>query len=119
MKPSSELVSYHVVSETSVSITFCVYTSHHKTITCIHRTVGAPLSGRISDRTVVKWRKWRGGKWVPEDRLRATLWGATALVPLSILGSGLLTQFVEGRIGLVLNLVCLFVNGLGVRTFML
>ena len=36
------------------------------------------------------------------------------MVPLSVLFSGLVTQFVPGRVGLVLNLVALFVNGLGV-----
>ena len=36
------------------------------------------------------------------------------MVPCSILLSGLVTQFVPGKVGLVLNLVLLFVNGLGV-----
>jgi hypothetical protein len=54
---------------------------------------------------------------VPEDRLRATLPGAMVLVPVSVLLSGLITQFVEGqRVGLVLNLICFFINGFGVRT---
>jgi len=35
-------------------------------------------------------------------------------VPFSVLFSGLFTQFVEGPIGLVLNLICLFINGIGV-----
>jgi hypothetical protein len=51
---------------------------------------------------------------VPEDRLRATLWGAATLTPLSVLAAGFITQYVEGPVGLVLNLVCLFLNGLGV-----
>ena len=76
--------------------------------------VGAPLAGRLSDRVVIAWRKRRGGVWVPEDRLRATLWGAAVLVPMSILLSGLTTQFVPGTLGIGLNLVWLFMNGVGV-----
>ena len=60
-------------------------------------------------------REKRGGVWVPEDRLRATLPGALVMAPCSILLSGLVTQYVRGTPGLVLNLVLLFVNGLGVR----
>jgi hypothetical protein len=66
---------------------------------------------------VVKYRAKRGGIWYPEDRLRGTLFGAGILVPLSVLFSGLLTQFVPGRISLALNLFCLFLNGFGVRLF--
>lgn len=36
------------------------------------------------------------------------------MVPLSIGVSGLLTAYVGGPIGLLLNLLCLFVNGMGV-----
>ncbi|EPQ50676.1 MFS general substrate transporter [Gloeophyllum trabeum ATCC 11539] len=76
--------------------------------------IGAPLGGNISDRVVARWRKKRKGEWVPEDRLRATYWGALVLVPVSILLSGLVTQFVDGTPGIVLNLICLFVNGIGI-----
>jgi len=68
----------------------------------------------MSDRSVVKWRERRGGVWYPEDRLRAAIPGALFLVPLSVIFSGLLVQFVPGKIGSILNLVCLFVNGFGV-----
>jgi hypothetical protein len=68
----------------------------------------------LSDRIVVSLKKRRGGKWVPEDRLRATLGGAAFLVPLSVLGCGLVTRYVDGHIGLAVNLVLLFVNGFGV-----
>ena len=78
--------------------------------------VGAPLAGRLSDRIVVYYRKKRGS-WYPEDRLRATLPSALTLVPLSVLTFGLLTEYVPGTLGLVLNLICLFVNGLGVIFF--
>ena len=35
-------------------------------------------------------------------------------VPLSVLASGLVTTYVAGPIGLTLNLLCFFVNGVGV-----
>ncbi|KAF8880847.1 major facilitator superfamily domain-containing protein [Infundibulicybe gibba] len=76
--------------------------------------IGAPLAGRISDKIVVKWRQRRGGVWYPEDRLRVTLVGAAFLVPFSILFSGLLSQFIGGKTSLILNLICLFINGVGV-----
>ena len=52
---------------------------------------------------------------MPEDRLRTTLPGAMVMVPCSILFSGLVTQYIKGNVGLVLNLILLFLNGLGVR----
>ncbi|PSR79166.1 hypothetical protein PHLCEN_2v7137 [Hermanssonia centrifuga] len=76
--------------------------------------IGAPLTGALSDRMVVKWRKKRGNQWVPEDRLRATTLGAAVFVPLSILLCGILTTYVDGTPGLILNCLCLFMNGLGV-----
>ncbi|KAI9453731.1 major facilitator superfamily domain-containing protein [Russula earlei] len=77
--------------------------------------LGAPIAGRVSDRVVVGWRKKRNGRWVPEDRLRAALPGAFVLLPLSVLLSGVFTHYVPGTTGLVLNAVCLFVSGIGVR----
>ena len=77
--------------------------------------VGAPLSGAISDRLVIKYRKQRG-RWVPEDRLRATIPGALVMVPVSMVLCGLTTHFVEGHLGLGLNCIWLFMNGLGVRS---
>ena len=41
--------------------------------------------------------------------------GALTLVPLSILASGVTTAYVPGLIGLVMNLLWFFVNGVGVR----
>jgi len=76
--------------------------------------LGASVAGRISDRLVTKWRKIRAGEWGPEDRLRGTLFGAAFLVPLSVLSSGIITHYIEGNVGLALNLVCLFFNGFGV-----
>ncbi|KAI0746707.1 MFS general substrate transporter [Daedaleopsis nitida] len=76
--------------------------------------IGAPISGMLSDRAVVAWRKRRGGVWVPEDRLRATPWGAGLLVPMSMLLSGLTIKYVPGTPGFVLSLAWLFLNGIGV-----
>lgn len=69
----------------------------------------------MADRAVVYWRKKRGGVWVPEDRLRACLWGAAVFVPMSVLLAGLTTAFVPGTPGIVFNLIWLFMNGIGVR----
>ncbi|KDR82156.1 hypothetical protein GALMADRAFT_135518 [Galerina marginata CBS 339.88] len=76
--------------------------------------IGAPLAGRLSDSIVIRYRKKRGGKWYPEDRLRATYFGALFLMPFSVAAIGLLTEYVPGKLGLSLNLICLFLNGLGV-----
>jgi hypothetical protein len=70
----------------------------------------------MSDRVVVQWREKRNGRLVPEDRLRAALPGALILLPLSVLLSGVFTHYVPGTLGLVLNMVCIFVSGIGVRT---
>ena len=77
--------------------------------------MGAPIAGRLSDRILVKWRKRRAGVWVPEDRLRASLLGAGALVPLSMLFFGIILTYVRGNLGIVLALAVLFMNGIGVR----
>jgi len=63
---------------------------------------------------VKKWRKKRGGKWVPEDRLRGALFGAIWLIPLSVAAFGIANTYIDGTPGLVVCLVCLFVNGIGV-----
>jgi hypothetical protein len=36
------------------------------------------------------------------------------MVPISIAASGLITEYVDGTIGLTLNLLCFFTNGMGV-----
>ena len=76
--------------------------------------VAAPLAGRLSDNIIIRYRKSRGGVWYPEDRLRATIPGALFLVPLTMIFTGLLIEFVPGKVGFILSLVCLFINGLGV-----
>ncbi|KAJ2927322.1 hypothetical protein H1R20_g9772, partial [Candolleomyces eurysporus] len=52
--------------------------------------IGAPLAGRLSDRIVTQYKAKRGS-WYPEDRLRASLFPASTIVPLSVLVSGVLT----------------------------
>ncbi|KAG1862677.1 major facilitator superfamily domain-containing protein [Suillus subluteus] len=75
---------------------------------------GSPIAGRLSDIVVRRWREKRKGVWFPEDRLRATWIGGLFMVPLSVGASGLITTYVGGPIGLSLNLLCLFMNGMGV-----
>lgn len=75
----------------------------------------APLAGKMSDKIIIRWKERRGGVWYPEDRLRAAIPGVLLLVPLSMIFSGLLVAFVPGKLGLILNLICLFCNGLGVH----
>ncbi|KAI0035569.1 MFS general substrate transporter [Vararia minispora EC-137] len=76
--------------------------------------IGAPLAGRISDRVIVEWRRKRGGVWVPEDRLRASVLGMAVIVPVSLLACGFCTEYVPGTPGIVLNLFFLFMNGVGI-----
>jgi hypothetical protein len=68
----------------------------------------------MSDIYIIRWKKLRSGVWYPEDRLRAAIPGALFLVPLTMIASGLLVEYVPGPVGLVLNLISLFINGLGV-----
>ena len=82
---------------------------------CIHvQLVGSTYAGRLSDKFIVSERKRRGGKWVPEDRLRSTLLGGIILAPGSVIVSGFITQFWSGTVPMLLNLFCLWLNGIGV-----
>jgi len=72
--------------------------------------VGAPLSGWISDKIVIRYKKKRGF-WYPEDRLRACLF--SFYLPVTVLAPSVITRYIPGRLGLALNLVCLFINGVG------
>ncbi|KIK93321.1 hypothetical protein PAXRUDRAFT_145325 [Paxillus rubicundulus Ve08.2h10] len=76
--------------------------------------IGAPIAGYLSDMVVRRWKDKRNGVWVPEDRLRATYVGGLILVPLSLVVAGLTTTYIDGPVGLAINLICLFTNGLGV-----
>ncbi|KAF9481301.1 MFS general substrate transporter [Pholiota conissans] len=77
--------------------------------------LGAPLVGRISDRTVVRWREKRGGVWYPEDRLRAGLLPFALYGPIPLVMFGVVNKYVDGTPGLVLCLICLFAHGLGIE----
>jgi hypothetical protein len=85
-----------------------VYPSQHKRI-----LVASAIAGRLSDAMVEKRKVAHKGIWVPEDRLRVILTGGL-FVPLSVGLSGLVTAYIGGPLGLVLNLLCLFMNGVGV-----
>lgn len=111
MKQSSEPASYQQASATSVCPKLILIQLHSRQLST---QVGSVISGRLSDRLVIKWRKERGDCWVPEDRLRASVFGIAVLCPMSVLLSGVVTTFVRGYLGLVLNLSCLFFNGAGV-----
>ena len=87
----------------------------NKHMTDITLPVGATISGRMSDSSVVQWRARRKGIWYPEDRLRVALPAALFVVPLAVLIFGLCTEYIPGPAGLVVTLLCLFMNGLGVR----
>lgn len=89
-------------------------TGCHILLTC---TVGAPIAGRISDAVVRRAKEERKGIWVPEDRLRAVWLGGLVLIPVSVTLAGFTTAYVDGTVGLVINLVCFFTNGMGVSRF--
>ncbi|KAF8437474.1 major facilitator superfamily domain-containing protein [Boletus edulis BED1] len=76
--------------------------------------VGCSIAGYVSDKVVRQAKEKRNGVWVPEDRLRAVWIGALVLVPISIILSGFTTAYVDGTVGLVINLVCFFTTGVGV-----
>ncbi|KAF4614431.1 hypothetical protein D9613_003523 [Agrocybe pediades] len=76
---------------------------------------GAAIVGRISDRTVISWRKRRGGVWYPEDRLRAALLPYALIIPITLVIFGLANQFIDGKLGLSICLICLYVNGIGIE----
>ncbi|KAJ3841286.1 major facilitator superfamily domain-containing protein [Lentinula raphanica] len=50
----------------------------------------------------------------PEDRLITAVFASTTLVPLTVLGVGLATVYVQGTIGVMFNAMFLFVNSVGV-----
>lgn len=88
---------------------------HTHLVESLQILVGAPLAGAISDRVLKQWRAKRGDVWVPEDRLRVAVIGAGVFIPCSVLCSGLVTEYMPTKFGLVLVCICMFFNGLGVR----
>ncbi|KIP04582.1 hypothetical protein PHLGIDRAFT_120572 [Phlebiopsis gigantea 11061_1 CR5-6] len=98
---------YHITNEAIIGA-LCIPVG-------IGNIIGSMSAGRLSDHLVVSWRKRRGGVWCPEDRLRATTLGGIVLAPLSIIGSGIITQYCDDSLPMMfLNFFCLFVNGIGV-----
>ncbi|GJJ10945.1 hypothetical protein Clacol_005174 [Clathrus columnatus] len=75
---------------------------------------GAAISGYLSDKSIIKSQKRQGGKWIPEDRLYQAFLSSLILVPPSVFLAGLTLEYVPGRLGLGINLTCLFVNGFGI-----
>lgn len=53
---------------------------------------------------------------VQEERLKASLFFAFALLPLSLLGLGFTIQFFKGVGGLVLAIIFVFLSSLAVRS---
>ncbi|KAF8884394.1 major facilitator superfamily domain-containing protein [Infundibulicybe gibba] len=76
--------------------------------------VGALLAGRASDKIIIKRKQHQDGVWYPEDRLRASLSKAMFSVPPLVLILGLTSQFPGRKGGIILILLCLFVNGVGI-----
>ncbi|KAM0790479.1 hypothetical protein ACM66B_003355 [Microbotryomycetes sp. NB124-2] len=75
--------------------------------------VASPFSGRYADWMLKHYLKKRNGVYVPEDRLRATLIGGGILLPASVLVLGWILDRVDGKAGLALTVVLLFIDGAG------
>lgn len=75
--------------------------------------VAAQFTGRYADWTLRRWLRIRGGVYVPEDRLRAALWGGGTLLPLSVVALGWVLDRASGKGGLAASVVLLFLDGMG------
>jgi hypothetical protein len=109
VKPSLGRVSSQTDWEASVGAEHCT-----RGLPIRSFTAGALVAGPLSDSVVKRWLEKRRGVWCPEDRLRATWIGGLIMVPLSIGASGLITTYIGGPIGLALNILCIYANGVGV-----
>lgn len=87
--------------------------SHFQTDTA--NLVGAPLSGYLSDRALIRAKSTRKSHlWIPEDRLLSTTSGSLFLVPLTTLGMGAALRWIEDPVwGVGLSMVMLGVHGVG------
>ncbi|KAG1890704.1 major facilitator superfamily domain-containing protein [Suillus fuscotomentosus] len=94
--------------EASVGVEHCTRSAPTQSL-----TAGTLIAGRLSDTVVRRWREKRRGTWCPEDRLRATWIGGLFIVPFVYRASGLITTYIGGPIGLALNILCLYANGVG------
>ncbi|KAG1862655.1 MFS general substrate transporter [Suillus subluteus] len=75
---------------------------------------GSLVAGRLSDNVVRRWREKRRGVWCPEDCLRAMWIRGLFIVPLSVGALGLIATYIGVPIGLALNILCIYANGVGV-----
>lgn len=75
--------------------------------------VGSRISGFVSDATVKRWIAKRNGKWVPEDRLNASLISGGIITPVVTLAVGFTMQYWTTAAGLAVSLVFLFLSGVG------
>jgi hypothetical protein len=76
--------------------------------------VGAPVGGWVSDKIIIHARQARKGIWVPEDRLKAALPGLLFIIPVSLVFTGFVIDYIDGTLGLTLALIGFFINGFGV-----
>ncbi|KIJ23886.1 hypothetical protein M422DRAFT_39390, partial [Sphaerobolus stellatus SS14] len=75
--------------------------------------VGSRISGYMSDTTVKRWIIKRNGKFVPEDRLNASLIAGSIITPISTLAVGFTMQYWTTPGGLAVSLGLFFCNGIG------
>ncbi|KAI5475495.1 hypothetical protein MNV49_001309, partial [Pseudohyphozyma bogoriensis] len=73
--------------------------------------VAAQFTGRYADFTLRRWLKKRGGVYIPEDRLRASIVGGALFFPGSVIALGWVIEKSSGPAGLAGCVVLLFVNG--------
>ena len=71
--------------------------------------LGTFVGGRWADHVVKKWIKKRGGKRVPEDRLRSSLTSMGVVIPICMLIYGWSIEKKAG--GIPLPVICMFVQG--------
>ena len=69
------------------------------------------LTGVHADWELRRWKAKRGGIWVPEDRLRATLISGGTALPLSVVFLGWVMDKWDGKVGLAMTVFGLFWNG--------
>ncbi|KAF9443138.1 MFS general substrate transporter [Macrolepiota fuliginosa MF-IS2] len=94
---------YHIENEALIGLCFLP--------DGIGGAIGAPLAGWASDKIVIRYKRQRG-KWYPEDRLRASFFGS--FLPITVIASALVTSYVPGLLGLVLNLALLLCMGISI-----
>ncbi|GAA5876347.1 hypothetical protein JCM8547_008889 [Rhodosporidiobolus lusitaniae] len=71
----------------------------------------ARFTGKSADWVLKRWLKKRNGVYVPEDRLRATLFGLAIFLPGTVLSLGWVIERVGGKVGLAWAIILLFLSG--------